>query len=851
MSNRPITIFILFLIISLPLFVLGQARNAYYISGIVRDSITMDPVPYASVAISEKATGTLTDEKGIFELTAPNNATSLQIACLGYDKKIVPIRKGKVNMYDILLSPISTELKEVVIRRKKIKKKDNPAYAFVKRLKEAGSLTDPERNPYYNYNKHEIISMALNDFVDKDEGSWLFKRFPFLWDHVDTSEVSGKPILNFLIKEKASEMHYRHNPKSTKEVINGLRQEGVDEVFDQGGSMLTLLEDVLREIDLYKGDITLLQNRFVSPLSRIAPDFYKFYLTDTVEVADEKCIVLSFYPHNTASFGFNGQVFVVADDSTMFIKKVTMRTPHNINLNFIQNLYISQEFERAEDGSRLKKNDDLTIEIKVAPGTPGIYARRTVAYDNHNFNVPEDLTVFNQLGSSITSPEAKIRNDEYWDEARIMTVTTNERRVNDLMGKLRQAPLFYWTEKVLKVLFMGYLPTGNPSKFDFGPVNTLYSHNSTEGWRFRVGGMTTANLNNRWFWRGYVAYGTKDHKWKYKSEVEYSFLEKEYHSREFPQRALKFTSQYDIDQLGQHYQFTNMDNFFLSLKRMDGLGYATYRRLNKLEYVLELANNFSIKASISNEQQQATHKITFIDGYGKKMSHYNETFFDFEIRFAPGEKFYQANTYRVPINLDAPIFTLKQKVAPKNWFGSNFMVNSTELCVQKRFWFSAFGYTDIIVKGGHVWSRSPFPDLLIPNANLSYTIQPESYALMNPMEFINDSYAAWDVTYWLNGALFNFIPGFKKLKLREVVNFKGLWGHLSNRNDPLNNPDMLQLPADLHTTRMTNTPYMEISAGIDNIFRCLRVDYAWRLNYLNVPYRIDRRGLRIAVHLAF
>ncbi len=827
----------------------GQPRSTYYVSGIVRDSVTLAPVPYASVVVSGEAAGTLTNEQGIFQLTAPNGASSLQVACLGYEKKTVPVRKGHVNMYDISLSPTATQLQEVVVHRKKIKKKDNPAYAFVKRLKEAGPLTDPERNPYYNYDRYEIMTFAINDFANKDENSWLFRKFPFLWEHVDTSEISGKPILNIMVKEKSSEVHYRRNPKSRKEIVNGLRQNGLDEIADQN-SMMTFMEDVLQEVNLYDSDINILQNRFVSPLSPIAPDFYKFYLTDTVEVGGEKCIVLSFYPHNTASFGFNGHVFVVADDSTMFIKRVTMRTPSNINLNFINNLYISQEYERAADGSRIKKNDDLTIEAKIAPGTPALYARRNIAYDNHSFDPPENMSIFDRLGERIVDDHAKTRDEQFWDQSRLITVTANEKRLDQMMRRLRATPAYYWTEKFLKIMFTGYVNTGNPSKFDYGPVNTTISHNSIEGWRLRAGGMTTANLSKRWFGRAHVAYGTHDHRWKYKAEVEYSFIDKEYHSREFPMHALRLTSLYDLNQIGQNYMYTNNDNMFLSLKRMRDL-YATYHYKNQLEYILELRNNFSVTASISNDTEQSTPMLQFVDGYGNVYKDYSETAFTLQLRYAPGEKFYQSKSYRVPINMDAPVLILSHKIAPANWFGSKFCINVTEASVQKRFWFSAFGYADVLIKGGHVWSRSPYPNLLIPNANLSYTIQPETFALMNPMEFINDSYAAWDVTCWLNGALFNMLPYFKQLRLREVVSFRGLWGHLSRRNDPQYHHELFRFPDGLNTTRMTSQPYMEISAGLDNIFRCLRVDYVWRLSYLDVPYAIDRHGLRIAVHVTF
>lgn len=829
----------------------GQRSNisSYLIQGIVRDSVTLEPLPLASVAVAGKASGTLADDNGIFRLPADDSATALQVVCTGYAKKVVPIKKGRVNLYDVLLVPQANVLDEVTVTKQKYTKKGNPAVEFAKRIKESGPKTDPRRNEYYSYDKYEITTLALNDFVDRDENSLMFKKFPFLWDHVDTSEVSGKPILNILAKEKASEIYYRKSPRAEREIITGIKENGVDEMAEQA-SVRTFLQDVLGEIDLYQPDINILQNRFVSPLSPLAPDFYRFYLSDTVDVEGEKCIGLTFYPRNKASFGFSGQLFVPVDDPDMFVKKVTMHTPKDINLNFIENLYISQEYERAPDGSRLLKHDDLTIELRVIAGTPGFYARRNAAYDNHSFQRPGRQDVFDGLGREVTLPEADSRDDDFWAGARLIAVSKNEKGVGDLMDKLRSVPLFYWTERVLKVLFNGYITTGHDSKFDIGPVNTTFSHNSVEGWRFRLGGMTTANLSDRWFARGYVAYALRDHRWKYKAELEHSFNKKEYHSREFPVHALRFTSLYDIDQPGQHYMFTNPDNIFISLKRMKDMN-ATYHNVNKLEYILELRNNLSVTAELRNEVQHATAYMPFTDGYGNSLKRYMESSVRLQLRFAPGEKFYQTKSNRVPVNLDAPVMTIVHEFAPKGVAGSRFAINKTEMSVQKRFWLSAFGFVDCFAKGGHVWSRSPFLSLMIPNANLSYTIQPESFALLNPMEFIMDSYAMWDLTYWANGALLNYIPLVKKLKLREVASFRGFYGHLSRRNNPASNPDLLAFPVGSNAVSLTGMPYMEVSAGIDNIFKCLRIDYVWRLTYKNVPYRIDRHGLRVAMHITF
>lgn len=457
-------------------------------------------------------------------------------------------------------------------------------------------------------------------------------------------------------------------------------------------------------------------------------------------------------------FGFIGRLYVAAGDSTMFIRKAVMNLPPSANVNFVEKFYISQEFTRAADGSRLKTRDDITAELRIMPGTPGFYARRNSVFTGHNFNPAPDSTVFDDSRRVIIDSGAYGRTGDYWVSYRPLTMGRGERNMEEFIARMRKVPLYYWTEKVLKVLVSGYISTGQNSKWDFGPMNTTVSFNDIEGLRLKAGGITTANLSNRWFGRTYVAYGTKDHRWKYKGEVEYSFVDKRYHSREFPVNSLRLTHQYDIDMLGQHYLFTNPDNVFLSLKRQSDTQ-MTYRRLTRLEYTLELHNNFSLLARIDHERQEATRYMTFVDGYGNSHSHYNETSLHVQLRYAPGEKFYQTKSYRIPVNLDAPVFVLSHTIAPRGFAGNTFAVSKTEASIQKRFWFSTFGYLDGIVSGGHVWSRSPYPNLLIPNANLSYTIQPESYALMNAMEFINDSYVSWDLTYWANGAILNYIPG--------------------------------------------------------------------------------------------
>ena len=835
----------------------------YLIRGIVRDSVTNEGIPFASVAGS-KGAATLTDKNGIFELTVPDSAHRLSAWSQGYARKSVPIHRNRVNMYEIRLAPKAEMLGEVVITKRKYSKKNNPAVDLMQMIRRLQKANDPYQKPWYNYDRYERVTIAINDYKTED-GDFMARHFPFLAEHVDTSEISGKAILPISVKESRSEVHHRLDPESTKELVTGLSSVGVDEITDKE-SMRRFITDILRETDLYDKDINLLQNRFVSPLSPLAADFYKFYITDSTVVDNEKVLALSFYPHNKQAFGFVGNMYVVPGDTAMFIKRVTMHVPREINLNFIKSLYIDQEFTRAPDGTRLKTRDDLTMEVEVMPGTPGLYVRRNVALEGHSFERPANAdSIFGSMERQLVLKEAENRDTVFWEGARLIPISRNEARVGSLVERMRKVPIYYWGEKFVKLMASGYVATGKNSKFDIGPLNTFISYNTLEGLRLRAGGMTMANLSKNFFTRFYVAHGFRDHRWKYNAELEYSFRPKRTHANEFPRHSLMFKSQYDIDQLGQNYLFTSQDNIFLAWKRLDN-DYITYRRYNAMSYILELPNNFSVEARIANERQESSRLTHFSlyspDGESSWIDNFNESYGEIKLRYAPGEKFYQTRSYRIPINMDAPIVTLIHRYAPggKSW--SRWEVNRTELSVQKRFWFSAWGYLDVMASGGHVWSRNtPFTQLFTPNVNLSYTIQPESFALLNPMEFVTDSYGQLFLTYYANGAILNYVPLVKKLKLRECFGFSAYWGNLSTRNNPaLNyasdtNPDTggaLAFPSsDTNRCDLRHNPYMEVSVGIENILKCIRVDYVWRITHRHPAYKIDRSGVRVALHFTF
>lgn len=835
---------------------MANAQNTV-ITGVVTDSVTGERLPYISLRFKGTATGAVTNDNGYFSLSAPDTVKILEISCIGYNSKEIEIIKGKTNSLKIQLVSNVVVLNEMIVKpkREKYSKKENPAVELVKKVIDLRKNNDPHNHDYFQYNRYEKIVLALNNYEPKPQRNGKPKKFDFLANFVDTLDV-GTIILPLSEKEKVETVYYRKKPKSEKRVVKGSKSSGVDEVFSRDG-VQQVLNEVFKEVDIFQDDIPLFLQRFVSPLSSIGPNYYKYYLLDTLNVNGQKCVDLGFVPFNSETFGFTGHLYVTLD-STYFIQKIILNVPKNINLNFVSRMTVEQQFKRMPDSTRIIMKDDISVNFKLTEKSKGMYARRLNIYSNQSFEEPDtdQAQVFKEGGSVITLKGAYNQPDTFWISKRPEeAVRNNPNSVDEMMVRLRSVPLFYITEKIVSTFVSGYIPTDNePSKnkFEFGPVNTTISGSTIEGTRLRVGGATTPSLSKNWFFDTYVAYGTKDEKFKYNAVVEYSFNDRKEYPKEFPMNSIRFEQVYDINKLGQQYMYTNKDNMFLSIRRQNDTR-ATYQRKSELTYTHEYDNGLSHIIQIRNHRESATEYAIFdrinADGTLSSRDHYDMTELELKFRYGKDEKFYQTRNFRIPITYDALIFNFSHVMAKKGLLGSFYDYHRTDIGIQKRIWFSAFGYVDIITKAGKVWSKVPYPLLILPNANLSYTIQPEAYTNMNAMEFINDEYISWDLTYYMNGNLLNRLPFVKKLKWREVFCSRGLWGHLTDKNNPANGGNGLYLfPSNSYT--MGKKPYMEMSVGIENIFKFIRVDYVWRLNYLNHP-DIQTKGIRCTIQLSF
>jgi hypothetical protein len=687
---------------------------------------------------------------------------------------------------------------------------------------------------------------------DKLKKNKLLSKYAFVLNNADTTKVKGKALVPVYLEENLSSNYFRKDPRKNKTVVEGERKVNFGEYVDSNG-VSAYLKRLYEDIDVYDNNISVFTNQFLSPIADMAPSFYMFFIRDTVtDETGHKLVKMYFTPRNTNDFLFRGIMFITLD-TNYAVQKLNMTVSPNINLNFVRGLNINQEFEKnpADGKYHLLKSDVLT-ELSLTKGkTKSIFGERSVSYKNYKINQPRD-EAFYKGASTITSINPAQYSDSFWTARRHDTLTLAESRVYNNIDSLKNMPSFKRLMDVATIFIAGYKSFG---KFEMGPASTFYSWNPVEGFRLRLGGRTTPNLSKRLYFETYGAYGFKDKKWKGFASFTYSLNNKSVYS--FPLNYIRASAQRETKIPGQELQFVQEDNLLLSFKRGKNDKWL-YNDIYRLDYVHELANHFSYSIGYKNWKQTPAGAIEYIDdseGTAIKVPNLTTSELSLQLRWAPNEQFYQGKIYRIPIINRYPIFTFRYSRGIKGLLGGEYNYNQFNLRAEKRVFLSQLGYSDVVLEGGYITGRLPYPLLSIHRANQTYAYQLNSYNLMNFLEFVSDRYASVNIDHDFNGFIFNRIPLINKLNLREIVSAKVLYGGVRPENDPAHHdPALYKFPVDENGQTTTFTlnrgPYVEGSIGVSNIFKLLRLDLVKRFTYLDHP-NVAEWGIRGRVKFDF
>lgn len=821
----------------------------------VVDWQTGDSIPYANAVYRNLKLGASSDANGHFSI-ARKVGEQLTITAIGYKPRHIKITAHTARELKVTLIADSKQLQGIVVkakRRHKYSRKDNPAVELMRRVIAAKKQTHLENHDYYQYDKYQKVTMAINNLTpDELEGS-MFKKAPWLLDQVETCPYNNKLILPISVDETLTQHLYRKSPRDEKDIVLGQSTKGISKLIQTGEALNTIVKDLFKDINLYDDQIDLLQKRFPSPIGSTAISFYHFYIDDTVYVNQDQCIRLQFMPANQQDFGFRGELYVL-NDSSLHVKKCDMQLPANTGVNFVDAMKFQQEFTKLSNGEWALTTDNMIAELKLTDLLQRAIVIRTTGMTNYAFAPIEDKQ-FKGKAKIIYDANAKMRDNEFWVAHRTTQLTKSEAGMDSFIKRMASTKHFKWVIFASKALIENFIETGSedkPSKFDIGPVNTFISKNLVDGIRLRASARTTAKLNPHWFFEGYYAYGTKSRRSYYDAKVTYSFNKPEYQPIEFPVRTISFESTSDVESPSDKYLKHNKDNIFMTFRpvKVEQMYFVNRQKIN---FNWETDYGLATSLELRTESNRPTGKLVYekMDGTLVDKLRVSEVSLGFNYR--PGQSYVNSKQKRMTVNLDAPEFNVKHTMGIKHFLGGDFNSNLTEVSIYKRFWLGSWGHIDTRVQGGAQWNKVPFQFLITPPVNTSYFEHQGTFNLMKGLEFLNDRYAQFNLAWDLEGKIFNRLPLIKKLKWREYVAFKGLWGHLTDKNNPYlpqnaNDTELYKFPVD--TRVMTRDPYMEFVVGVHNIFKCLEVDYVRRLTYTNAP-GISKSGIRFGFNLVF
>ena len=822
------------------------------VKGVIKDEATQRPLQSVSVYF-KGGKGVTSGADGSYTLTSVNpKLTVVQYSYVGYNtitKNIFPGRQQEINI-QLEVSDAHNNVSVKTNKRSKYSNKNNPAVELIRKIIDNKDKNRISAYDYVSYEQYEKMELLLTKTTEKLLNNKLLRYWKFVFENNDTTKIQGKAMLPVYLDELYSKKYYRKNPEKKKTYILGDKKVNFGEYVDVGG-VSSYLDRLYEDVDVYQNNISLLSNTFLSPIADMAPTFYRFYIADTSVIDGTKLVRLNFSPRNLNDLLFKGTLFVTLDGNYS-VQKLVMSISKHANLNFVRELHVNQNFEKGPDGRYHVIMSNTIVEFALTKNAKsGIVGERTVSLKNFTINQPGPDSVYK--GEAIVHLENKNpQSDSLLIQHRFPPLSEVEAKVYSNIDSLTHLRSFKTTMEIATLLLAGYKSFG---PYEVGPVNAFYSFNPVEGFRLRLGGRSTPKLNPNIYLENYVAYGFKDQKWKYFASAAYSFNRSSYYS--YPHNFIRFSYEHDTKIPGQELQFVSEDNFLLSFKRGKNDRWL-YNNTFKAEYEREFGKDFAYNIGVKNWKQTPAGVISYVkpDGVGfTNVPNLTTTELSGQIRWSPHQQFYQGKVYRIPIINKYPIITLRYIAGIKGLVNGEYNYHNLNFSLEKRSYLSQLGFADIVLEAGYIFGKIPYPLMTIHRANQTYSYQIGSYNLMNFMEFVSDHYAAINIDHHFNGFIFNKIPLLKKLKLREAASAKILYGGVRNENNPDINTETFKFPVDketnLPTTYILNkTPYVEVSAGIMNIFKIIRVDIVKRLTYLDHP-DVTQWGIRTRVKMDF
>lgn len=794
------------------------------IRGVVTDAETHEILPYVNVVFKNTTIGTITNVNGEYFLETRLPVDSLVVSFIGYITKKIVVQPSIFQTVSVGLVPESFELDEVVIHPG-----ENPAHRILREIIAHKSFNSMKSIPKFSCEIYNKLQLDLTNIDEKTMDRKIFNQFKFVFNNIDTNVVTGKTYLPVLISESVSDYYYQDNPRVEREIIKANKISGTN-----NESVAQFSGRLYQKFTIYDNFVTILEPGFVSPVADFGLRYYKYYLIDSAYIGNKWCYHITFKPIRKQERTFTGDFWV--NDTTFALKKFKIEFADDVNINFINELIVSQEFTQLNNKEWLLEKEEIYADFYLTNSITGFFGRKSTLYNNYDLNPDKENKLLQLNTNVVVGSDAMSKPDSFWLDARPYKLSRQEENIYQMVDSIKNVPLYKNVESAVNLLVNYYFVKG---KFEIGPYYTFYSFNPIEGHRFRFGGRTSNDFSNKLMLDGYAAYGTLDEKLKYGGGFLYMFDKS-------PRMSLSMHYTHDIKQLSQSSNAFLEDNILSSFLRRNPNRKLTMVDHFSAVFEREWNHGFSNNVSFNYKNIFPGPYVPFIKPNTEDTNSPQENIIASEIslfsRYAWQEKFLMGEFERVSLGSKYPIVSLDFTLGLKGLLGAGYTYQKLRLNVSDKLDIPPIGFFKWQVDAGKIFGTVPYPLLELHKGNETYAFDYFAFNMMNYYEFASDTWAGVFVEHHFLGFFLNHIPLMRKLKWRELVSARGLIGQLDNRHQ-----SVLLFPEEMHAV---NHPYMEASVGLENIFKILRIDAMWRLTQLD-HQNIQPFGFRAMLQITF
>ena len=821
------------LLIVAVLVVLGATAQTTRVSGKVTDANSGEPLPFTSVAFVDSRITTTTDFDGLFSFDTYYATDSLRVTAVGYRPLTLAVKRDQAQSIDFALQPALADLPEVVVTYT-----ENSAFAILRQVVRNKPVNNRVKLAAYEYESYNKVEFDLNNITEDFKQKKLFKDFNFIFDYVDTT--TKKPSLPIFMTETLSDVYYRQDPRTRREIIKGNRVSGVE-----NESITQFMGDMYQNVNIYENFLTLFGKNFTSPIADGGKAHYDYLLVDSNWVGRNWCYLIRFKPKHKQSLCFSGEMWI--NDTSYAVRRIDAGIEPGTNLNFVQEFRVQQEYDEVAREVWMLTRDELLVDLNPLQDEgevnknpiQGFYGRRTAMYKDFVVNVPRDPSFYDGVSEVVVDIDPLSLGADFWDQNRHVQLSQRENDIYHMVDTMKTIPKFKTYLDIISTVVTGYYKVG---PVEIGPYFNVYSFNPVEGSRFRIGARTSDAFSKRVEYEGFVAYGTKD------TEFKYGFGGRGFITKE-PRQLFGFNYSHDIEQLGQSTSAFRQDNILSSAFRRTPNNKLTMVDEYRLTYEREWFQGFSTTLLLRYRTLFPRGTLKYeragepLESGVVEVNSIRTAEVAVNTRFAYREKFVNGTFRRVSLGTTYPAFELHSAFGVPSLFDSDYEYEKLVLRVSQRVPTGVLGNLRYSAEAGRIWGTLPYPLLIVHPGNETFYYDDGAYNTMNFFEFISDRFASVWLEQHFDGYFFNRIPLLRKLKWREVLGAKALLGDLDGKHsDELILLDLMR--------KLGPEPFMEANAGVENIFKVLRVDGVWRLTYRDSP-RATNFALRMKLTINF